>query len=97
MEGFKQRGLTRFLDHVKVKFRGLLLMIWDNTSSHKSNTVKEYLSLQNQENPKLWLANIPPYSPELNPIELLWGVAKKRLANCFATTTKELKKTSLMF
>ena len=92
MEGFKQRGLTRFIDHLKIKFYGLLLMIWDNAPSHKSNTVKEYLSQQNQENPKIWLVNTPPYSPELNPIELLWGVAKTRLANRFAKTTKELKK-----
>lgn len=92
MEGFKQRGLTRFIDHLKIKFRGLLLMMWDNAPSHKSDTVKEYLSQQNQQNPKIWLENTPPYSPELNPIELLWGVAKKRLANRFAKTTKELKK-----
>lgn len=91
-EGFKQRGLTRYLDHLKVKFRGLLGLFWDNASSHKSETVKEYLAQQNQENPKLWLVNIPPYSPELNPIELLWGVAKTRLANRFVKTTKELKK-----
>lgn len=91
-EGFKQRGLTRYLDHLKVKFRGLLGLFWDNASSHKSETVKKYLAQQNQENPKLWLINIPPYSPELNPIELLWGVAKTRLANRFAKDTKELKK-----
>ena len=90
-EGFKQRGLTRFLDHVKVNFLGLLGLIWDNASSHKSETVKEYLRQQNQKNPKIWLANIPPHSPELNPIELLWGVAKKRLANYFVKNTKELK------
>lgn len=90
-EGFKQKGLTRFLDQVKIKFRGLLGIIWDNAPSHKSETVKEYLAHQNQENPKIWLANTPPYSPELNPIELLWGVAKKRLANRFVKTTRELK------
>jgi transposase len=91
-EGFKQKGLTRFLDNLWADCLGKLTILWDNASSHKSKTIKEYLANQSQENPRIWLANTPPYSPELNPIELLWGVAKKRLANHFVKTTRELKK-----
>lgn len=91
-EGFKQKGLTRFLDNLWADCHGYLALLWDNASSHKSKTVKEYLAQQNQIHPRIWLANTPPYSPELNPIELLWGYAKKKLANQFVKTTKELKK-----
>lgn len=66
-------------------------MIWDNASSHTSKTVKNYLKNQSQENPIVWLSNIPPYSPELNPIEQVWGYLKKKLANQFVKTTSELK------
>ena len=90
-EGFKQKGLTRFLDNARKAMRKNLLLIWDNAPSHKSQTVKEYLQAQEEDNPRIWMANIPPYSPELNPIEQLWGYLKKKLANQFFKTTKELK------
>ena len=91
LEGFKQKGLTRFLDNARKSLRKNLLLVWDNAPCHKSKTVKEYLRCQNQENPAIWMANIPPYSPELNPIEQVWAYLKKKLANQFFKTTKELK------
>ena len=94
-EGFKQKGLTRFLDNTRKSLRKNLLLVWDNAPSHKSKTVKEYLLAQEEENPKIWMANIPPYSPELNPIEQLWAYLKKKLANQFFRTTKELKRAVL--
>lgn len=90
-EGFKQKGLVLFLEKARKAMRKNLLIIWDNAPSHKSKTVKNYLAMQNRKNPKIWLANIPPYSPELNPIELLWGYLKNKLANQFFKTTKQLK------
>ncbi len=90
-EGFKQKGITRFLDNARKAMRKNILLVWDNAPSHKSQTVKRFLSEQDQENPRIWMANIPPYSPELNPIEQLWGYLKKKLANQFFKTTKELK------
>jgi len=90
-EGFKQKGLTRFMDNLWADSKTPLLMVWDNAPAHKSKTVKTYLENQSEQNPRIWLANIPPYSPELNPIEQLWGYIKKKLANQFVETTKELK------
>ncbi len=92
MEGFKQKGLTRFLTNMNKKIRKKLLLIWDNAPSHKSQTVKDYLAEQDDENPKLWLDNIPPYSPELNPIEQVWAYLKKRLSNQFFKDTSSLQK-----
>ena len=86
-EGFKQQGLLRFIDNVVADCREKIAIIWDNASSHTSKTVKKYLKNQNQENPIVWLSNIPPYSPELNPIEQVWGYLKKKLANQFVKTT----------
>lgn len=90
-EGFKQKGLTRFLDNLKKKVRKKILLVWDNASSHKSQTVKAYLTKQEQDKKQIHLANIPPYSPELNPIEQLWAYLKNQLKNQFFKTTKELK------
>ena len=90
-EGFKQKGMTRFLDNTTKALRKNLLLIWDNAPSHKSQTVRQYLSNQDEQNPKIWMANIPPYSPELNPIEQLWAYLKKKLTNQFFKTTRALK------
>lgn len=90
-EGFKKQGLIRFLKNCRRKMRKNLLIIWDNAPSHKSKELKTYLASQDQLNPAIWLENLPAYSPELNPIEQLWGYIKKELANQFFKTTKQLK------
>ena len=89
-EGFKGRVVARFLDNIVADCLDKLLVIWDNSSTHTSKEVKTFCQ-QNAENPRVWLANIPTYSPELNPIEQLWSCVKQHLANKFHKTTKELK------
>ena len=89
-EGFRQKGLTNFLDNTWADCLDSLLVWWDNASSHKAKAVKSYLKNQ-EEHPRIWLENTPPYSPELNPIELLWANLKHRLANQFFQNTKQLK------
>ena len=49
------------------------VLILDNASWHKTGIIKDYLSKH-----KEWITveYIPPYSPELNPIETCWKVTK---------------------
>ncbi len=89
-EGFKGSAITRFLDNIVADCLDKLLVVWDNSSVHTSKHVKTFCQ-QNATNPRVWLANTPPYSPELNPTEQLWSCVKQRLANKFHKTTKELK------
>ena len=50
-------------------------MILDNAKAHTSKSTKDVLKELN-----IVAVFMPPYSPELNSIERLWGVSKKRLA-----------------
>jgi len=90
-EGFKQKSLTRFMDNLWADAKNSLLMVWDNAPAHHSKTVKAYLDHQCDNDPRIWLANTPPYSPELNPIEQVWAYLKKQLSNHFVDNTRKLK------
>jgi transposase len=66
-----------------------IMLIWDNASWHKSQEVKDFLNTELGK--RLWLANTPPYSPELNPDELVWANLKKvQIPNRNAKNVKEL-------
>lgn len=49
------------------------VFILDNAGWHKTNIIKDFLAKHNS-----WISveHIPPYSPELNPIETCWKVTK---------------------
>src|SRR5262249_31363348 len=47
-----------------------LLIVWDRLPAHRSRLVREFLdSLGGQ----MVIEYLPPYAPELNPVEYLWG------------------------
>lgn len=52
-----------------------LILIMDNLRVHKATVVKEYLQAQRR-----WLAveYLPPYAPELNPVEYVWSSRKRK-------------------
>jgi transposase len=45
------------------------MLIWDQAGWHKSNSLKVPVNIV--------LKSLPPYSPELNPVEKLWQWLKK--------------------
>lgn len=63
------------------------LVIMDNLSSHKRVGVKEAIESVGAE-----LMFLPPYSPDLNPIELAFSKLKTLLRKAAARTTEELEK-----
>jgi transposase len=62
-----------FLAHLLEHLRRPLLVVWDRLPAHRSRLVGEFLdSLQGQ----IAVEYLPPYAPELNPVEYLWGYWK---------------------
>ena len=63
-------SMNRFLDQVrKAHPDDFLVMITDGASSHKAK------GLNIPE--RMPLIYLPPYSPELNPVELLWNILRR--------------------
>jgi len=61
------------------------VVILDNLSAHKDQEVKELVEAAGAE-----LKFLPPYSPDLNPIEIMWSKIKEYLRSIKARTVEEL-------
>ena len=72
-----------------------LCFIWDNATWHRSNELRVLLG-QSEEGHDNEFAHIrfiwlPPYSPDYNPQEHVWKVAKQAVKNNIIATFNELK------
>lgn len=70
-----QDRFIEFLKIIKRHTRGKLIIITDNLAVHKSKKTKAYCKTQ-----KSWLSveYLPPYAPELNPVEYIWSSSKRK-------------------
>jgi transposase len=65
-----------------------IFLIVDGHPTHKAKLVRQFVA-DNSERIELFF--LPPYSPELNPDELVWGNVKTRIAKMAIQTKDELK------
>jgi transposase len=71
---------------VPVLWPGAVVVV-DNLSTHKAAGVREAIEAVGAR-----LVYLPPYSPDLNPIELAWSKLKSYLRKAAARTTKALNR-----
>lgn len=75
-----------YLDHVLCPvLRPGNVVVMDNLSSHKVAGVRERIAAVGAE-----LLYLPPYSPDLNPIEKAWAKLKQLLRSAKARTAQAL-------
>ena len=80
--------IIEFLSALKRQIRRKLLIIWDGVGAHKSRRVREWLE---QQHGHIAMAFLPPYAPELNPVEAIWAYLKKHeIANLCPTHLAEV-------
>ncbi len=87
IEGATDRAVFEaYIEHVLVpELREGMIVVLDNLAPHKSPRVAE---LVHRAGAELW--PLPPYSPDFNPIELMWSKLKTLLRTAKARTTDEL-------
>ena len=82
-------AIINFLDAIKAAYSEAptIHIIFDQAGYHRSDKVKAHA-----EKIGVTLHYLPPYSPNLNPIERLWKVMNERVRNNrFFETAKEFK------
>jgi transposase len=90
---FKEDGKTdnvcQFLETIREEnpYKKILVIL-DNYRPHTTDK-----TLEKAAELGMILVNLPPYCPDLNPIEQLWRVLKRILSLLFNLTTDEVKRT----
>lgn len=87
-QAFTGEDIVWFLSQLCRRYRKRdLLIIWDGAAIHRSKAVKQFL----RERPgRIHLERLPAYSPELNPVELVWSQLKGNLKNRVFPSLEEL-------
>lgn len=90
---FADRGNQRtFKKHLKKVLRAYrsapkIIIVLDNVGYHHAKKLKEWLATT-----KIELMFLPPYSPELNPVERAWWYMRKQIThNRYLNSMRERK------
>ena len=76
-KGFTETDYARLLDAAHQQLGGPVVLVWDNLNTHVSRAMHELIAA------RAWLTvfQLPSYASELNPVEGIWSVLKRSLAN----------------
>ncbi|MBW8481903.1 transposase [Actinomadura parmotrematis] len=85
-KGFTERDYIRLLDAAHAQLGGPIVLVRDNLGSHRSKKMRRYIDTRG------WLTvfYLPPYAPELNPVEGVWAHLKASLTNLVEHTIDQL-------
>ena len=82
-------NVMELLEKLRKKY-GRIFIICDNAGAHKSKKIQEYLGRMRGE-VVLWY--LPPYTPQHNPIEMVWRELKRAIAGRYFDKFEEMHKT----
>ena len=86
-EFFTADKVVEFLRDLLKHLRGRVVVVWDRGSNHKGPIMRKFLT----RNRRLTLEMLPPWAPELNPVEAVWSWLKYgELANFVPDDTEVL-------
>jgi putative transposase len=78
-----------FLRELLKHLRGHVIVVWDRGGMHQGPELRQLL----EEFPRLSIERLPPYAPDLNPVEHLWNFLKwQQLPNFSPRDIKHLEK-----
>jgi transposase len=68
----RSEQVVLLLKHLLRLIPGHIVLVWDNAPTHRAKVVKDFI----RDHKRLHIENLPPYAPELNPVENSWSQMK---------------------
>ncbi|MDR7237739.1 putative transposase [Neobacillus drentensis] len=95
-EKYDAQVFLTFLENIVVKYpKGKTVMVLDKARIHHAKLIQPFLQ---EYSDQLELVFLPPYSPQLNIVEGLWGWLKKSVIyNVFFSCVEEIRTTVQSF
>jgi len=92
----RSKEVIQFLRHLLRHVRGNIVLVWDRATIHRSAQVRRFIF----DHPRLHVALLPPYAPDLNPDEGVWRHLKGVFLSNFcpdhvSDLKAELRKTTV--
>lgn len=81
-----------FLKRLLIGAEKPVFLVVDGHPIHKAKLVKDFVDAQNG---RLRLFYLPPYSPHLNPDELVWAHVKRKVSKQLVQSKDEMKRLAL--
>jgi hypothetical protein len=86
---FNGQSVAAFVKACRQRLRGPITLIWDECRIHWAWPIKRLL----RDNPDINVEPLPPYAPELNPVDYVWSYLKwSRLPNFCPLNLGQLRK-----
>jgi len=87
MESSKAENVCEFLEKIVKQNPGKrIILVLDNSRSHHADkTIRKARKL------KIILVFLPPYSPDLNPVEFVWKTIKREVSVKFIQSKEHLR------
>jgi len=80
-----------FLRALDRHVRGPLIVVQDRLNVHRA-AVKRWLATRPADAPRVMVEGLPPYAPDLNPVEPIWNHSKRgELANAAPEDAEDLR------
>ncbi|WNZ10309.1 transposase [Streptomyces sp. 11x1] len=87
-KGFRSREFADLLNSARRQLGDApLIVVWDNASTHHAKPLREFCE---RNSDWLTIVKLPPYAPDLNPVEGDWAHVKKSLANLAPRAVEDL-------
>lgn len=86
-DGSKKEQVCHFLETIREQNPDKrIILILDNFRSHHAIDTLEYAAMLN-----ICLVFLPPYSPDLNPIEFIWKDDKREISTSYITSKEQMR------
>ncbi|WP_405827230.1 IS630 family transposase [Streptomyces sp. NBC_00105] len=85
-KSFSWKDYRDLLVRARIQLDGPIVVVWDNLNTHRTAGLKRYEA----EHDWLTTVHLPPYAPDLNPVEAVWSLVRRAMANTAFDTPDDL-------